>query len=122
MSSFEIFELVMMYTMAGTLAVWTVLGIFALIIASFIWKSRFGLFTTGFVQVFLVAVNTYLISKEKYIAVFFVGGLISFVWTWNVQKIAFGTLRDRITYASGAGFGSLIGLLLTAFTLKTFSL
>ncbi len=58
--------------MAGTLAVWTVLGIFALIIASFIWKSRFGLFTTGFVQVFLVAVNTYLISKEKYIAVFFV--------------------------------------------------
>ncbi|EMO66259.1 hypothetical protein LEP1GSC132_0820 [Leptospira kirschneri str. 200803703] len=111
-----------MYTAIGTLFGWALFGILALIIASFIWKSRFNLFATGFIQVFLVAVNTYLISKEKYIAVFFVGGLISFVWTWNVQKIAFGTLRDRITYASGAGFGSLIGLLLTAFILKTFSL
>ncbi|EKO49693.1 hypothetical protein [Leptospira kirschneri] len=122
MSSIEIFELIMMYTAIGTLFGWALFGILALIIASFIWKSRFNLFATGFIQVFLVAVNTYLISKEKYIAVFFVGGLISFVWTWNVQKIAFGTLRDRITYASGAGFGSLIGLLLTAFILKTFSL
>lgn len=122
MSNFEIFELIVMYTALGTLAGWTLFGIIALIIASFVWKSRFSLFITGFVQVFLVAVNTYLISKEKYLAVFLVGGLISFVWTWNVQKIAFGTLRDRITYASGAGFGSLIGLLLTAFILKTFSI
>ncbi|AXR68266.1 hypothetical protein [Leptospira mayottensis] len=122
MSDFEIFELVAGYTIAGTLAVWSVLGILALIIASFIWKFRFSIFVTGFIQVFLVAINTYLISKEKYIAVFFVGGLISFVWTWNVQKIAFGTLRDRITYASGAGFGSLLGLLLTVFIFKTFSL
>ncbi|WP_025183806.1 hypothetical protein [Leptospira kirschneri] len=122
MSNLENFELIMMYTAIGTLFGWALFGILALIIASFIWKSRFNLFATGFIQVFLVAVNTYLISKEKYIAVFFVGGLISFVWTWNVQKIAFGTLRDRITYASGAGFGSLIGLLLTAFILKTFSL
>ncbi|UOG42503.1 hypothetical protein [Leptospira noguchii] len=122
MSNLEIFELIMGYTIAGTLAIWMILLIPALIIASFIWKSRFNLFATGFIQVFLIAVNTYLISKEKYFAVFFVGGLISFVWTWNVQKIAFGTLRDRITYASGAGFGSLIGLLLTVFILKTFSL
>ncbi|EMO13599.1 hypothetical protein LEP1GSC165_1547 [Leptospira santarosai str. CBC523] len=122
MSNFEIFELIMGYTIVTTLAVWALLAIPALIIASFIWKSRFSLFATGFVQVFLVAINTYLISKEKYIAVFFVGGLISFVWTWNVQKIAFGTLQDRITYASGAGFGSLIGLLLTVFILKTFNL
>ncbi|MDI7188075.1 hypothetical protein QMM42_18085, partial [Leptospira santarosai] len=77
MSNFEIFELIMGYTIVTTLAVWALLAIPALIIASFIWKSRFSLFATGFVQVFLVAINTYLISKEKYIAVFFVGGLIS---------------------------------------------
>ncbi|WP_061233762.1 hypothetical protein [Leptospira interrogans] len=118
----EIVELVLMYTVMGTLAGWTIFGILALVIASFVWRARFGLFMTGFIQVFLIAVNTYLISKEKYFGVFFVGGLISFVWTWNVQRIAFGTLRDRITYAFGAGFGSLIGLLLTALILKTFNI
>ncbi|WP_155716793.1 hypothetical protein [Leptospira santarosai] len=83
--------------------------------------SRFGLFMTGFLQVFLVAINSYLISKEQYIPVFVIGGLISFVWTWNVQKIAFGTMRDRITYASGAGFGSIVGLFVSVYTLRIFT-
>ncbi|EMP09500.1 MULTISPECIES: hypothetical protein [Leptospira] len=82
--------------------------------------SKIGLFMTGFLQVFLVAVNSYLISREQYIPVFFVGGLISFVWTWNVQRIAFGTMQDRITYALGAGCGSLTGLSLSVYALRIF--
>lgn len=84
--------------------------------------SKIGLFMTGFLQVFLVAVNSYLISREQYIPVFFVGGLISFVWTWNVQRIAFGIMQDRITYALGAGCGSLIGLLLSVYALRIFTI
>lgn len=84
--------------------------------------SQLSLFMTGFLQVFLVAINSYLISKEQYVPVFFVGGLISFVWTWNVQRIAFGTMKDRITYAFGAGCGSLIGLILSVHTLKIFTI
>ena len=49
------------------------------------------LFTTGFMQVFFVAVNTFFISKEYYVGVFICGFIISMIWSWNVKKIAFGT-------------------------------
>jgi len=73
------------------------------------------LFITGFIQVFFVAVNTYFISKAIYGGVFICGFLISFIWTWNVKKIAFGTIKDRLYYSLGAAFGSLIGLVVSVF-------
>lgn len=76
-------------------------------------ESRLGLFLTGFIQVVLVAINTYQIANEKYLGVFFIGFLISFVWTFNVKKIAFGTWEDRIIYSSGAALGSLTGLIIS---------
>jgi len=69
------------------------------------------LFLTGFIQVFFVAVNTYLISKAIYEGVFVIGTLISFIWSFNVQKIVFGTIKDKVWYSLGAGSGSLIGLI-----------
>lgn len=39
MSSFEIFELVIMYTIAGTLVVWDVLVILALLLIAIIWRE-----------------------------------------------------------------------------------
>ena len=69
-----------------------------------------NLFITGFVQVFLVAMNTYFLSKEIYLAVMASSFMISFIWSYNVQKIAFGSNRDRITYAFGACLGSVSGL------------
>lgn len=39
MSSFEIFELVIMYTIAGTLVVWGVLVILALLLIAIIWRE-----------------------------------------------------------------------------------
>jgi membrane associated rhomboid family serine protease len=44
--------------------------------------------------------------------------MISFIWSWNVKKIAFGTISDRIVYASGAAFGSIVGLLISTLILK----
>lgn len=68
------------------------------------------LFTTGFLQVFFVAVNTYFIGKEMYLAVFVVGCLISLIWTYNVKKVAIGSNTDRFIYTIGAGIGATSGL------------
>jgi hypothetical protein len=68
------------------------------------------LFTTGFLQVFFVCVNTYFIGKEMYMAVFVVGCIISIVWTYNVKKISIGSFADRMIYALGAGVGAVSGL------------
>jgi hypothetical protein len=76
------------------------------------------LFLTGFVQVFFVAVNTYFLSKIFYLGVFLCGFMISLIWSWNVKKVAFGTISDRVVYALGAAFGSVIGLLVSTLILK----
>jgi hypothetical protein len=80
--------------------------------------ERLKLFITGFVQVFFVAINTYFLSKVFFLGVFACAFMISLIWSWNVKKIAFGTTIDRIFYASGAAFGSTIGLLVSTLILK----
>lgn len=69
-----------------------------------------NLFLTGFLQVFFVAINTYFITKNFYTGVLIVSFLISFIWSFNVKKVAFGSLKDRIIYSLGASTGGLIGL------------
>jgi len=76
------------------------------------------LFITGFTQVFFVAINTFFISKAIYGGVLICGFLISFIWSWNVKKVAFGTIKDRIWYSFGAGVGSLVGLIVFIFIFK----
>jgi hypothetical protein len=68
------------------------------------------LFTTGFIQVYFVAVNTYFIANEKYIGVLVAAFLISLIWSFNVKRVAFGTIKDRVVYALGAAIGSVAGL------------
>ena len=76
-------------------------------------KNSFKLFSTGFTQVFFVAVNTYFLSKGFYLGVFICGTIISLIWSWNVKKVAFGSFQDRMFYAFGAGLGSLFGLIVS---------
>ena len=76
------------------------------------------LFITGFTQVFFVAINTFFISKAIYGGVLICGFLISFIWSWNVKKLAFGTIKDRLWYSLGAGVGSLIGLVVSVAVFK----
>lgn len=81
--------------------------------------ERIKIFTTGFIQVILVCLNTYQIANYivtksimTLLGILFIGFLISLVWTLNVKKIAFGDWIDRITYASGAATGSITGVLI----------
>ena len=68
------------------------------------------LFLTGVVQVYFVAINTVFLSKELYVGVFFAAFMISMVWSYNIKKIVFGTMIDRVLYSLGATIGSLLGL------------
>ena len=67
------------------------------------------LFGTGMLQVFLVASNTVFISQYHLLGNFLTALGISYVWTHNVKKIAFGGESDRWAYASGAAVGSILG-------------
>jgi hypothetical protein len=40
-----------------------------------------------------------------------VGFLISFIWSFNVKKIAFGGMADRVVYSMGASAGAVCGLM-----------
>lgn len=75
-------------------------------------KMKINLLLTGYLQALLVAVNTVLLARANYIGVTAVSFLISFVWSWNVRKVAFGGVADRILYSTGAALGGLSGLLL----------
>jgi len=77
--------------------------------------ARFSLFSTGFIQVYFVAVNTYFIANEMYLGVLIAAFMISLIWSFNVKKVAFGSISDRVVYALGATFGSIIGLWSSSF-------
>lgn len=74
-----------------------------------------SLFLTAFIQVYFVAVNTYFIAKEIYIGVWVAAFMINIIWSFNIKKMAFGSLIDRITYAVGATLGSVVGLWSSSF-------
>lgn len=64
----------------------------------------------GYVQVFFVSLNLCLIVNKIYMGVLISSFMISFVWSFNVKRIVFGTRYDRIFYSLGAAFGSLSGM------------
>ena len=70
------------------------------------------IFLQSFFQVGLVAINTMLIAKGYILGVFLVSFLISLLWAFNVSKVAISTLNQKLTYALGAGFGAITGLLI----------
>lgn len=76
-----------------------------------------GLFATGFVQVFLVAMNTVYIAKGNYPLAFATSLGISYVWTRNVSRVALGREPDRWLYSGGAAVGCISGMALARFLL-----
>ena len=44
--------------------------------------------------------------------------MISYIWTMNVKKVAFGNHKDRIVYATGAMFGTTFGYFLSNYIIK----
>ena len=73
------------------------------------------LFLTGWLQVILVACNTYQIAHKHLVGATVVGFLISLVWTLNVRGAAMGNWTDRLAYSAGACLGTLSGILLMEF-------
>jgi hypothetical protein len=74
-------------------------------------KEPSQLFATGASQVFFVSLNTFFLSKELYVPVFASSFLISMIWSFNVRRVAFGSMRDRVSYSLGAACGAVLGLL-----------
>lgn len=69
-------------------------------------------FLTSFLQVGLVAINTFLITHLYWLGIFIVSSLISLLWAFNVSKIAISTINQKLIYAIGAGCGAITGLLI----------
>lgn len=67
----------------------------------------------GALQIFCIVLNTWLIS-HNYMAYAVVSQFaITFVWTFNVQRIACSTISERVIHAAGAMFGSAVVWALT---------
>lgn len=67
------------------------------------------LFLQAYVQVALVAANTYFISHKTTWGIAVASFLISYIWTHNVKRIAVSTEYLRIVYSTGACLGGLTG-------------
>lgn len=74
------------------------------------------IFLTSFLQISLVAINTYLIQHLMWLGIFIVSFLISLLWAFNVAKISMSSRKEKFIYALGAGCGAITGL----FILKLF--
>lgn len=84
-------------------------------------KDRIKLATTGFCQVVFVAANTVFIAKYMLLANAFTALAISYIWSHNVKKVAFGTEADRWAYAIGAMFGSVFGTVVATSLVSLFN-
>jgi hypothetical protein len=71
------------------------------------------LFFTAFLQVFFISIQVICLTRKLYLGVFLVSFTISFIWSFNVSKIAFSNLKGRLIYSSGASIGALTGLLIS---------
>jgi len=72
--------------------------------------NKITLFATAFVQVFLISLNTVLLSHKQVLPSIVCAFLISYVWTVNVKRAAFGSHSDKLTYAFGAACGTSLGI------------
>lgn len=75
-------------------------------------KDRCSLAFTGFLQVIFVSMNTIFVTSSAWVALIITSFCISFLWSGNVRRIAFGDMLDRIVYATGAAVGCGIGVVL----------
>ena len=73
------------------------------------------LFTTAFLQVFLVSANTLFIANTFYPGIIVAGFGISWFWTGNVKKISISNTKERLVYSAGACIGGVSGVLFSKF-------
>ena len=76
--------------------------------------TRWELFGRGFVMPCLVTANAVAAVGGKVFAVLVLGFAISWVWSGSVRALASACSEpaDRFSYALGAGFGSVLGMVI----------
>lgn len=72
--------------------------------------QRKKLFATAFIQVSLVAANTYFIASLYWTGIAVASFMISYMWTINVRRISIGGKTDRLIYSAGAMAGGITGV------------
>lgn len=77
--------------------------------------NRIWLFITGFLQLFLIAINTWQIANEKLWTAMIVCFMISLTATLNIKALAFGSWADRLVYCFGSTLGCGAGIWLVPF-------
>lgn len=70
-----------------------------------------SIFTTAFIHVFLISINTIFLSRNFYPGVAIAGFMISYIWVGNVKKVNVATKLERIIYSTGAMLGGLTGMI-----------
>lgn len=73
-------------------------------------EHRARLVASGFLQVVCVAANTVFIVEWNIPLALASSFAISWLWSSNVRRIAFGDTLDRVCYAAGAAAGCLAGM------------
>jgi predicted lipase len=69
-------------------------------------KKNLHLFGAGWLQISTIVANTWLVSHD-YMAVAVLCQLaITYIWTYNVQRVAAATQSERLIHAFGAATGS----------------
>lgn len=72
-------------------------------------KERFRILITAIFQVGLVNANIVFVSNNLLLLTLINAFFVALVWTFNVSKIAFSDIYDKIIYAIGSVIGTYIG-------------
>ena len=70
------------------------------------------LYGVGFLYVFGVGINTYIIAKELYLGIFITSFLLNWIWTSNIKRFSASNNADRLAYSLGAASGCISGVFL----------
>jgi len=76
-------------------------------------KAKLILALMAFIQVGLVACNVLFISHGQILAMLITAFGISMLWSFNIKKVTFGNISDRVAYAIGAALGTYVGYLIS---------
>ena len=77
------------------------------------------LMIAAILQTALASLNVYQIANSRYLESIIIGFFILLIWSYNVKKIVFGTIWDRIIYSIGGSIGTGLGILIGLELYKT---
>jgi putative effector of murein hydrolase LrgA (UPF0299 family) len=83
-------------------------------------RNYFRLILTTYFQILFVNANAYFVANNMPMLIIPACFAISYLWTLNVKKIAFGGIWDRVIYATSASLGGVSGYYLSSYLSRLF--